>query len=99
MPQPINKVGIPYDPEHPISATLQPGETIVLYGDITFTNNTDHAVDIKLRFDLRHGFQATIDGKSEVSVKMHKHYFVDPSEAAVAQLVLDTIARLDYVAG
>lgn len=90
----LNKVGIPYDPINPFEYTLKPGETVTLYGNITFTNNTNEAIHIKLRFDLRKGFQASINGNEEVPVSMNKHYPVDPSKSITAHLLLDTLNQL-----
>ena len=89
----LNKVGIPYDPIHPFELTLNPGETMTLYGNITFTNNTNEAIHIKLRFDLQKGFQASINGKEEISVSMHHKYLVDPSQGAVANLLLEALNK------
>jgi hypothetical protein len=94
MTHAVNKVGIPYDPIHPFEFTLNPGETVTLYGNITFTNNTNEAVHIKLRFDLQKGFQASIDGSPEVSVKMHQNYPVDPKKSAVAGLLQDAFNKM-----
>lgn len=95
MLQNVNKVGIPYDPNHPISALLQPGETLTLYGDITFTNNTDHPVEISLQFNLPKGFLATIDGQDPIAVHMHQNYLVDASKPAIIQQLLDTVNQID----
>ncbi|MBP9840941.1 MAG: hypothetical protein KBC64_00780 [Simkaniaceae bacterium] len=89
----MNKVGIPYDPNHPFELTLAPGETATLYGNITFTNNTNEAIHVKLRFDLQKGFQASINGKEEVSVSMHHSYPLNPSQEAAAQILLETLNR------
>ena len=89
----VNKVGIPYDPIHPFELTLNPGETMTLYGNITFTNNTNEPVHIKLRFDLQKGFQASINGKEEISVSMHHHYPINQPREIAAKLILDALNK------
>ena len=91
----LNKVGIPFDPIHPFEYTLAPGETVTLYGNITFTNNTSEPMHIKLRFDLQRGFQASINGKEEISVSMHKHYPIDQNHSVVANLLLDAMNKFE----
>jgi hypothetical protein len=74
------KMQIPYD-EAPFEATLLPGQQTRLYGGIEIQNDTQEAIEVLIRFDLREGFFLTLDGLQtpihiEAPVTMHSTYAI-----------------------
>ncbi|MCH9614098.1 MAG: hypothetical protein SP1CHLAM54_11100 [Chlamydiia bacterium] len=83
------------------SATLQPGETITLYGGITVTNNSKKAVSIEIidhlvARDGMCGLYISIDGAEPKQIPINANVMVDPTPIVV-QTLTECVSKLDQL--
>ena len=70
------QLSIPYDEAPFTEERFAPGESTTLYGQITFINETDQELNLRIYFDLPTGFHVCINGQRDFSVMMHHAYAI-----------------------